>query len=122
MTPDRLLQILNSKSAYKELINIAKKLGIDTTGGKMQIHKRIMESSKKVYSEISKYFTAMTGKNGGILHGQCPCGCTYDMKFLTLPEGVSDYTEIIMSMEIKPTITVSDIAHLLARHTNLVSV
>ena len=29
------------------------------------------------------------------------------------------YTEIIMSVKIKPTITVSDIAHLLARHTNL---
>ena len=56
----------------------------------MQIHKRIVEASKKVNSEISKFFTAMTGKNGGILHGQCPCGSTYDMKFLTLPGGVSD--------------------------------
>ena len=41
------------------------------------------------------------------------------MLFLTLHEVVSDYIEIIMSMAVKPTVVVSDLAHSLARHTNL---
>ena len=92
LSPERLLKIMKSDNGYNELKRIASSLGLDTKGGKKQILNRLLNSSSKVYSEISKHFTRITGKNGGVLHGQCEHGITYCLKYLTLPEGVSDYT------------------------------
>ena len=41
------------------------------------------------------------------------------MKPLILPEGVSDYTQILKSLRVIPTIIVTDMAHIVARHTNI---
>ena len=42
----------------------------------------------------------------------------YAVKILTLPEGASDYTETLMTLRVRPTIVVSDSAHIVACHTN----
>ena len=79
----------------------------------------MLAASGSTYSVICKSFTSNTGKSGGLLHAHCPCGVTYSLKSLVLPEGVSDYAEILKSMHVLPTITICDMADLVARHVNI---
>ena len=97
---------------------ICKKSGLPV-GTKSQMRDAMLQASGSVYTEVCKNFASVTGKSGGLLHGHCQHGSTYNSKILLLPEGTSDYAQTIMSMDVLPTIVISDIAHILSRHTNL---
>ena len=80
---------------------------------------RMLAASGSTYSAICKNFTSITGKSGGLLHAHCPCGVTYSLKTLILPEGVSDYAQTLKSMHVLPTMVISDMAELVAKHANI---
>ena len=108
----------NIKSA-SDIKKLAAKLNVDTSGGKQQVKRRLLELPESEISQISKQFLSLCGKTGGLLLALCPHGVVYAAKFLTLHEAYSDYTETFMSFKVKPTFSISDIAHPFSRHTNL---
>ncbi|KAL5252422.1 hypothetical protein ACHWQZ_G015258 [Mnemiopsis leidyi] len=117
---ERIEQLLNSKQAYKELKQLCDSLHIETRGGKSQMMTRLIanEGNAKVYSVIRKKFTKITGKSGGILRAFCIHGICYALKFLTLPESVADYTNIITSFQVLPNFNFLDAAGQVPVHTN----
>ncbi|KAL5248984.1 hypothetical protein ACHWQZ_G017999 [Mnemiopsis leidyi] len=117
---ERIEQLLNSKQAYKELKQLCDSLHIETRGGKSQMMTRLIanEGNAEVYSVIRKKFTKITGKSGGILRAFCIHGICYALKFLTLPESVADYTNIITSFQVLPNFNFLDVAGQVPVHTN----
>ena len=107
---ERIEQISKSKRGSAELKALCKELKLDTSGGKTQMIARLLASEPGHYSLMKKKFTKITGKSGGILRGVCSHGHVHWLKFLVLPEGVSDYVHIASSLKIPPAIFVTDIA------------
>ena len=117
---ERIEQLLASKQAYKELKNLCDSLHIETRGGKSQMMTRLIanEGNSEVYSVIRKKFTKITGKSGGILRAFCIHGSCYALKFLTLPESVADYTNVITGFQVLPNFHFMDVAGHVPVHTN----
>ena len=117
---ERIEQLLKSKQAYKELKRLCDSLHIETRGGKSQMMTRLIanEGNAEVYSVIRKKFTKITGKSGGILRAFCIHGICYALKFLTLPESVADYTNVITGFQVLPNFNFMDVAGHVPVHTN----
>ena len=115
---ERIEMLSKSKRGTDELINICRQLGLSCAGGRKQMLNRIMAKNPCNFSILKKNFTKLTGKSGGVLRGVCPHGCVYFLKFLTLPEGASDYTVCVLSCKWTPTVNVSDSADLVAINCN----
>ena len=115
--PQRILDLYESKGSTEAMKSICRKAGLPI-GTKAEMRDAMLKASGSIDTEMCKNFASITSKSGGLLHGHCQHGFTYLFKILVLPEGVSDYTQCIMSMNVLPTMVISDIAHILARHTN----
>ena len=117
---ERIEQIAKAKNSYRELKKLCKDFKLDIRGGKKHMVAKLIdfEGNAEVYSVIRKKFTNLTGKSGGILRAICPHGITYALKFLVLPESVADYTHVLSGFKIQPNFNFSDIASLIAKHTN----
>ena len=117
---ERIEQFANTKNSSREIKALCRQFKIDTGGGKKFMIARLMdyEGNAEVYSIIRKKFTKITGKSGGILRAICPHGITYALKFLVLPESVADYTHVLSGFKVLPNFNFSDIASLLAKHSN----
>ena len=117
---ERLVQLLGSGKPHKALVKICEKFKISTRGGSSHMLARILQADNKseFYSTARKKFFSITGKTGGLLRGICPHGANYGLKHLTLPESVADYTSMLLSFKIPPNVAFSDIASLVANHTN----
>ena len=115
---ERIEQLVNSTNSYKHLKEICNSLNIDTRGGKVHMVARLLDidGNTQLYSVVRKNFTKISGKSGGVLRGFCPHGVCYGLKFLTLPESVSDYTNLITSFQVQPSFNFSDIATTWANH------
>ena len=117
---ERLEQLVHSNNSYKELKNICDKFHIETAGGKSHMLTRLLDNKGNVelHSVIRKKFTKIIGKSGGILRAFCIHGNCYGLKFLTLPESVADYTNMMTAFQVMPNFNFSDIAGLIPVHTN----
>ena len=115
---ERIEQLVNSTNSYKQLKDICKSLNIETRGGKAHMVARLidLEGNTQLYSVVRKNFTKLSGKSGGVLRAFCPHGVCYGLKFLTLPESVADYTNLITSFQVQPSFNMSDIATLWGNH------
>ena len=116
---ERIEQLVASKGAYKELKRICESLNIETKGGKSHMVTRLVdnEGNAKLYSVVRKNFTKMVGKSGGVLRAFCPHGICYGIKFLTLPESVADYTNMMTAFKVQPNFNFTDMPSVVANHT-----
>eukprot|EP00116_Pleurobrachia_bachei_P001246 sb/3461508/ len=122
----QLEEIVKSSDSRQQLTKLCKKFKIDTAGGKSHMIEKLSKhcevssnSSDKICNEIYKNFFSYPGKSGGILRGYCPHGALYAIKFLSYPESVADYTQVMTYFKTPPTINNSDMASKIAKHTNL---
>ena len=117
---ERLEQMAGTSKGRSEIKKICQKLKLETKGGIRHQISRINLSSGNgsYYTSIRKNFSSLVGKSGGVLRGCCPHGIVYILKFLTLPESVADVTEVVTSMKIPCTFAFSDMAGMVANHTN----
>lgn len=115
---ERIEQLVNSKNSYKHLKGICNSLNIDTRGGKSHMVARLLdnEGNTQLYSVVRKNFTKISGKSGGVLRAFCPHGVCYGLKFLSLPESVADYANLITSFKVQPSFNFSDISTTWANH------
>eukprot|EP00116_Pleurobrachia_bachei_P000351 sb/3460613/ len=116
----KLESMFDSKESYDRLKKFCQKHKIDCQGGKAYMVQRLIDCNKgtKLWTSVQKNFLSLKGKSGGILRAFCPHGVCYALKFLTLPESVADYTQILTYFRVPPTINTTDMASLLAVHTN----
>ena len=56
--------------------------------------------------------------SGGYAVGLCRHGVVYCVKHVLRAEGARDYGDLLVSLSFKPTITIIDFAHVLAKHVN----
>ena len=117
---ERIEQIVSSKNGYKELKQICNSLKIETKGGKSHMVARLVDSegNKQLYSVVRKKFTNIVGKSGGVLRAFCTHGSCYELKFLTLPESVADYTNVMTAFKVQPSFNFTDMPSVVANHTS----
>ncbi|XP_050398510.2 HMG domain-containing protein 3 [Patella vulgata] len=114
---DEYIDTLLCEGSAKLVKDIAKDVGVDSSGSKMDIIVRLQHKAKKK-SLFKKIFTKLWGRSGGILVMACPHGICYGIKHLIRAESVRDHIDMILSMKHQPTIVINDLSNISAAHGN----
>ena len=115
-----LERLLKGPKTSEKLRTILKTNQIQTAGGLEFMIQRVLgsENEPDSFKKFQKEMFSLQGKSGGILRAFCPHGVCYALKLLTLSESVSDYTNVLTYFKVPPTVNISDMASMIAVHTN----
>eukprot|EP00112_Aurelia_sp_Birch-Aquarium-sp1_P013996 Seg2997.2 transcript_id=Seg2997.2/GoldUCD/mRNA.D3Y31 product="HMG domain-containing protein 3" protein_id=Seg2997.2/GoldUCD/D3Y31 len=117
LSEERLIETM-FESKHCDLQKLARKVGVNCKGSKLDIINRVKEGLGTQNNKFNKMFKKMFGRSGGWLTVACQHGVIYAVKFLLRAESPRDYIDILRGLKHQPNVFVNDMAHMVAAHGN----